>query len=439
MASTVEFKTKEDGTIIYRTVASNGRGLDGKPIRKTWTFEARSLKAAKKKGDLLEAEWKAETKRNLPVSNPTFGELVEFWRTTYKYQKLAPKTKERYEDLLKNHILPVFGSKKVEEIRVIDVEQFLIYLRDPGRRKDKNNLAPYSEKTIQAYVMLLNVLLSSAVKWEMASRNVCDYVDKPTVKRKKAKFYDEDQIETLLKCLDEEGERVEQQIQAYDPNHRNHRKLSEQRKREIIAEKRYMYHMLRAYVYLALGTACRRSELCGLNWTDIDLSENYMIIDTTLQYSHISGKVESDFLKNGEDTKEMYIPETTIDELKKYQNEQKRYKEIMGEKWVESGKVFTCRYGDLVFAEGMSARFRRFLQRYELDYITLHQIRHTSISYLLMKGVPLAVVSERAGHSDPTVTAKIYGHVFKKNKKAIAPVAEMMFGSAKEEVEYIDF
>jgi integrase len=40
--------------------------------------------------------------------------------------------------------------------------------------------------------------------------------------------------------------------------------------------------------------------------------------------------------------------------------------------------------------------------------ITLHGLRHTHISHLLMDGVHLKVVSERAGHANVNVTMAIY-------------------------------
>jgi integrase len=40
--------------------------------------------------------------------------------------------------------------------------------------------------------------------------------------------------------------------------------------------------------------------------------------------------------------------------------------------------------------------------------ITLHGLRHTHISHLLMDGVHVKVVSERAGHANVTTTLGVY-------------------------------
>ena len=47
-----------------------------------------------------------------------------------------------------------------------------------------------------------------------------------------------------------------------------------------------------------------------------------------------------------------------------------------------------------------------------LDYLTFHELRHTSATYLINKGVNPKAVSQRLGHSDTSVTMEIYSHTF---------------------------
>jgi integrase len=62
---------------------------------------------------------------------------------------------------------------------------------------------------------------------------------------------------------------------------------------------------------------------------------------------------------------------------------------------------------------------RRFVRRVaaahrelgdKVPVIRLHDCRHTHLSLLLAAGVPLKVVSERAGHANPTITMGVYAH-----------------------------
>jgi integrase len=52
--------------------------------------------------------------------------------------------------------------------------------------------------------------------------------------------------------------------------------------------------------------------------------------------------------------------------------------------------------------------------------IRLHDIRHTHATLLLIKGVPVHVVSQRLGHASPTVTLTVYAHVLPGNQRDAA-------------------
>ena len=43
--------------------------------------------------------------------------------------------------------------------------------------------------------------------------------------------------------------------------------------------------------------------------------------------------------------------------------------------------------------------------------MTFHDLRHTSASSMLNNGVDILVASRRLGHSKPSVTLDVYGHL----------------------------
>ena len=51
-----------------------------------------------------------------------------------------------------------------------------------------------------------------------------------------------------------------------------------------------------------------------------------------------------------------------------------------------------------------------YLRRWSEDRESLHQARHALVSYLLHKGVPVAVVQRMVGHADAAVTLGVYTH-----------------------------
>ena len=58
----------------------------------------------------------------------------------------------------------------------------------------------------------------------------------------------------------------------------------------------------------------------------------------------------------------------------------------------------------------------------EKAVVTLHGLRHSAASAMLLAGVPLLVVSRQLGHANPQVTATVYAHLT--NDEALDLAAE---------------
>ena len=77
----------------------------------------------------------------------------------------------------------------------------------------------------------------------------------------------------------------------------------------------------------------------------------------------------------------------------------------------EHGLVFTSPIGEPMRPRNFTKEFSRQVKGVNIDTVTLHGFRHTHITHLLKSGVPIKVVSERAGHANITITLSIYAHV----------------------------
>jgi integrase len=64
---------------------------------------------------------------------------------------------------------------------------------------------------------------------------------------------------------------------------------------------------------------------------------------------------------------------------------------------------------------------------------SLHTVRHSHASLLLERGVDLATVSERLGHSSVTTTATIYSHAIRGKDRAAAQVWDDLMQQARAE------
>ena len=66
---------------------------------------------------------------------------------------------------------------------------------------------------------------------------------------------------------------------------------------------------------------------------------------------------------------------------------------------------------------------------------SLHTVRHSHASLLLEKGVDIATVSERLGHSSVATTAAIYSHAIRGKDRAAAQVWDDLMQQARAEIE----
>jgi hypothetical protein len=57
-----------------------------------------------------------------------------------------------------------------------------------------------------------------------------------------------------------------------------------------------------------------------------------------------------------------------------------------------------------------------------LEGVSLHSLRHTHVSELLSKGVPITTVAKRLGHANANVTLSIYAHALAADELAAAKI-----------------
>ncbi len=152
-----------------------------------------------------------------------------------------------------------------------------------------------------------------------------------------------------------------------------------QRLRDAIGENL----QLRRVVDFALWTGLRRNEIVNLQWSDIDLNRKMLVVQNKEQFRTKSGKSRA-------------IPlNAQLDAM------------------LTEMKALGCRPGDRVFPMNywtLGQNFRRAARIAELGEISLHTLRHSFASHLIMAGADVRSVQELLGHHDISVTM-IYSHL----------------------------
>jgi integrase len=143
---------------------------------------------------------------------------------------------------------------------------------------------------------------------------------------------------------------------------------------------------MKKVIKILLYTGIRRSELVFLTWDDVDFTNKRIIIQSKPGFHTKSYKPRSIPMN-----KEL---ERTIMDLP------------------QKGKfIFDKGNGEPLYTPDFySAEFRKLLIEADIKGATLHSLRHTFASHLVMKGVDLRTVQELLGHSTIKVT-ECYSHL----------------------------
>ena len=67
-------------------------------------------------------------------------------------------------------------------------------------------------------------------------------------------------------------------------------------------------------------------------------------------------------------------------------------------------------YREPVFPQSIKQWLYHYENKWAMKKVTCHGLRHTYCSLLLSQNVPIQTVSKYMGHSDSTVTLKVYSH-----------------------------
>jgi integrase len=167
-------------------------------------------------------------------------------------------------------------------------------------------------------------------------------------------------------------------------------------------------HRLGTALHLTAMTGARRGEIAGLRWVDVDLDVARITIRQTLLT--VGGTVEVSSPKSNRG-RTIDLDERTVALLRRHLDRQQARGEAYLNRDGGEGYVFRGKNGSRIHPQALHNAFRWIVDKSDLPRIRLHDLRHTHASIAVKAGVPIGVVSERLGHSDPGFTLARYSHV----------------------------
>ena len=428
------FTEKRNSGYIIR--CNCGTDSKGKRIvrSRSWTPPAGlTPKQIEKELAKAAAEFQSECDSGRFMSNNmTFGKYADEWKIHAEHN-LKPTTFNRYCSLLER-IIPAIGKKKLSEIKPCDLYTFYDNLREercqnlkckPTERavelshsETRPELAKHigisvttldciravksisietaekfseyfgektaelfeieertiSDQTILHHHRLISTIMQSAVYDGKIDFNPCSCTKAPKVAGKEARYLNDKEAQLLLETVRENAP-----------------------------------HPYDVIVYVLLLTGMRRGECCALSWDDIDFENCTVHIRRSLSYISKKGVFETD-PKTFSSNRIIKVDTDLIDILKEHRKWQKRIAKDIGDKWINSGKVFTGSDGRTINPDTVSSWFNGFVKENDLPSVSLHSLRHTCASLMISKGIPITTTAKRLGHSTSVTTAKIYAH-----------------------------
>jgi integrase len=101
---------------------------------------------------------------------------------------------------------------------------------------------------------------------------------------------------------------------------------------------------------------------------------------------------------------------------------------VLGQgKITDSTLVFSNVDGDMLWPDDLTRIWARVILAKKLP-LTFHALRHTHASMLIASGLDVLTISRRLGHSKPSVTLDVYGHLLKGADSAAADAIDAMLG-----------
>lgn len=173
------------------------------------------------------------------------------------------------------------------------------------------------------------------------------------------------------------------------------------------------YSTFNTIIKLLLLTGLRSGEALGLTWDKIDFENKTIFVDKTLTY--VAGRYFLSTPKTPMSIRKIVIDDDTVQLLREHKAAQDEQKLVIGDAWLEPDAVFTSATGHFYDRSLLNTQFRRFMERHpELHRVTIHGLRHTHASLLILAGENLDAISKHLGHASADITSRVYAHLMSK-------------------------
>lgn len=457
--ATIEPRRNKAGEITsYRITVAGGLDCTGKQIRHRMTWKPEPKMTARQTEKALAravADFEREIEQGYQIDHKqTFAEYAAYVIDLKERTGVKPRTIDRYRELMVR-INAAIGHIKLADLRPQHLNAFYKNLGEQGVRSDggkataciditawakenhlskaeiarrakisdatitaaaqgkpiteekagciaaamglplakaftvQHNTAPLSDRTILDHHRLISSIMAQAEKEMLVPYNPAAKATPPKAQKKNPDYYQPEQMDAILDSLE-------------------------------TAPLKW-----RTITYLMIDTGCRRGEAAGVKWESIDFATGTVTIERALLYSAQRGVYEGT-TKTGNIRAVKLSPET-LALLKRYRAEQLQLQLLNGDRWHDTGYVFTQDNGLPMNPTSITSWLSSFSEKNHLPHIHPHAFRHTAASTMIADGVDLVTAANELGHANATTTATIYAHQIAEAKAKAAEARSSVF------------
>jgi integrase len=310
--------------------------------------------------------------------NVRVDEFMEFWlENDIKKRTESHDTFYSYTGIVKNHIVPEMGKKKIAEVTRGDIQKLY------------NTKADFSRSVAEQVKTVMNVSLRYAVKKKVISNNTAEGINLPSARAGKG---------YRMRGVDTQKTLTMEQILLF---------IEKSRDTPI-----YMQVLFNVLMGL------RRGEINGVKYSDVDYVNRTLKVTRQLGVKHDTQK--EDFepktytkqeigLKTKSSYREIPIPDYVFDAILHERELYEKHRNRRKREFQDLDYICCSTYGRPRSKSFHWKYYKKLLAENGLPDIRWHDLRSTFCTLLLKNDFNPKAVSKLMGHSKEIITMDVYG------------------------------